>query len=142
MKEFKLENSTKIESGFKVPEAYFDTFAHNVMQKLPVADTTVISLFQKRKIALMLAAAIIAVALIIPIINAPAPLAKEIDSATLENYLSYQTNINQYDLINALDEEDINTIKTNVAIEQNNIENKTIEDILVTNGNLEHLLLE
>jgi hypothetical protein len=133
MKEFKLENSTKIESGFKVPEAYFDTFAHNVMQKLPVADTTVISLFQKRKIAL---------ALIIPIINAPAPLAKEIDSATLENYLSYQTNINQYDLINALDEEDINTIKTNVAIEQNNIENKTIEDILVTNGNLEHLLLE
>jgi hypothetical protein len=142
MKEFKLENSTKIESGFKVPEAYFDTFAQNVMQKLPVADTTVISLFQKRKIALMLAAAIIAVALIIPIINAPAPLAKEIDSATLENYLSYQTNINQYDLINALDEEDINTIKTNVAIEQNNIENKTIEDILVTNGNLEHLLLE
>jgi hypothetical protein len=36
---------------------------------------------------------------------------KEIDSATLENYLSYQTNISQYDLINALDEDDINSIK-------------------------------
>lgn len=142
MKEFKLENSAKIESGFKVPEDYFDTFAQNVMQKLPVADTKVISIFQKRKTAIMFAAALIAVALIIPIVNAPVPLAKEIDSVTLENYLSYQTNINQYDLINALDEEDINTIKTNVAIEQNNIENKTIEDILVTNGNLEHLILE
>jgi hypothetical protein len=56
--------------------------------------------------------------------------------------LSYQTNINQYDLINVLDEEDINTIKSNVVIEENTIQNKTIEDILVTNGNLEHLLLE
>jgi hypothetical protein len=32
--------------------------------------------------------------------------------------LSYH--INQYDLINVLDEEDINTIKSNVAIEEEN----------------------
>jgi hypothetical protein len=142
MKEFKLNSATKIQSGFKAPEGYFDTFAQNVMQKVPEEETKVISIFQKRKIVVMLIAAVAVIALLIPVINAPAPLAKEIDSATLENYLSYQTNINQYDLINVLDEEDINTIKSNVAIEDNTIENKTIEDILVTNGNLEHLLLE
>lgn len=142
MKEFKLENSPKIQSGFKAPDDYFETFAQNLMQKLPQEETKVISIFQKRKIIIMLAAAVIAIALIIPVINAPTPLSKEIDGATLENYLSYQTNINQYDLINALDEEDINTIKTNVAIENNTADDNAIEDILVTNGNLEHLLLE
>lgn len=142
MKEFKLDNSTKIQSGFKAPDAYFETFAQNLMQKLPQEETKVVSIFQKRNIVMMLVAAVIAIALIIPIINTPAPLSKDIDGATLENYLSYQTNINQYDLIDALDEADINSIKTNVVSEDSSLENNTIEDLLVTNGNLEQLLLE
>jgi hypothetical protein len=45
---------------------------------------------------MMVAAAVLAIALIIPIVNTPtAPLSQNIDGATLENYLSYQTNINQ-----------------------------------------------
>jgi len=142
MKEFKLDNIPKIESGFKAPEGYFENFAQQMMQKLPQEETKVISIFQKRKVLAMIAAAVIAVILIVPIFNSQPTIAKEIDSATLENYLSYQTNINQYDLINALDEEDIITIKNNVAIEENTLEHNTIEDILVTNGNLEQLLLE
>lgn len=142
MKEFKLDNSPKIESGFKAPDAYFETFAQNLMQKLPQEETKVVSIFQKRKVVLMFAAAVLAIALIIPIVNTPAPLSKEIDVTTLENYLSYQTNINQYDLINALDEDDINSIKSNIALDDNNIGSSTIEDILVTNGNIEQLLLE
>lgn len=142
MKEFKLDNSPKIQSGFKAPDAYFETFAQNLMQKLPQEETKVVSIFQKRNIVMMLVAAVIAIALIIPIINTPAPLSKDIDGATLENYLSYQTNINQYDLIDALDEADINSIKTNVVSEDSSLENNTIEDLLVTNGNLEQLLLE
>jgi hypothetical protein len=142
MKEFKLDNSPKIESGFKAPDAYFETFAQNLMQKLPQEETKVVSIFQKRKVVLMVAAAVLAIALIIPIVNTPAPLSKEIDGTTLENYLSYQTNINQYDLINALDEDDINSIKSNIALDDNNIGSSTIEDILVTNGNIEQLLLE
>lgn len=142
MKEFKLDNSTKIQSGFKAPDAYFETFAQNLMQKLPQEETKVVSIFQKRNIVMMLVAAVIAIALIIPIINTHAPLSKDIDGATLENYLSYQTNINQYDLIDALDEADINSIKTNVVSEDSSLENNTIEDLLVTNGNLEQLLLE
>ncbi|MBX9887919.1 MAG: hypothetical protein K2Y30_08310 [Flavobacteriaceae bacterium] len=142
MKEFKLDNSPKIQSGFKAPDDYFETFAQNLMQKLPQEETKVVSISQRRNIVTLLVAAVVAIALIIPIINTPAPLSKEIDGVTLENYLSYQSNINQFDLIDALDEDDINSIKTNVALDDNSLGNNTIEDILVTNGNLEQLLLE
>lgn len=142
MKEFKLDNTSKIETGFKAPDGYFDNFAQQMMEKLPQEQTKVIPLFQKRKVFALIAAAVIAFLFIVPVFNSKPTITKEIDSATLENYLSYQTNISQYDLINALDEDDINTIKKNVAIEENTIETETIEDILVGNGNLEHLLLE
>jgi hypothetical protein len=55
MKEFKLNSATKIQSGFKAPEGYFDTFAQNVIQKVP-EEETVISIFQKRKIVMLIAA--------------------------------------------------------------------------------------
>jgi hypothetical protein len=48
MKEFKLNSATKIQSGFKAPEGYFDTLAQNVIQKVP-EEETVISIFQKEK---------------------------------------------------------------------------------------------
>jgi hypothetical protein len=47
----------------------------------------------------------------------------EIDTTTLENYLSNQTNINQYDLINGLEPDEIDSINTTVRLED--------EDILV-----------
>jgi hypothetical protein len=87
--------------------------------------------------------AVLAIAFIIPIVNTPtAPLSQNIDGATLENYLSYQTNINQYDLLNALDEDDINSIKNKYCLDETNLGSSTIEDVLITNGNLEQLLLE
>jgi hypothetical protein len=55
----------------------------------------------------------------------------------LENYLSNQTNINQYDLINGLEPDEIDSINTTVALEDG-----IIEDILVGNGSLENLIIE
>jgi hypothetical protein len=49
----------------------------------------------------MLAAAILVIALMVPILYSP-NANTELDSATLENYLSYQTNLSQYDLINLI----------------------------------------
>ena len=143
MKEFKLDNRLKIETGFKAPDGYFENFAKQMMDQLPKEEPKVIPLFQKRHLIAMLTAAAFALLFIVPLFNNSSTIAKEIDSTTLENYLSYQTNISQYDLINALDEEDINTIKKNVAIEESSsLESETIEDILISNGNLEHLLIE
>lgn len=136
MKEFKLENKPKIESGFKTPEHYFENFSEKLMQNLPANEPKVISIFQRRKRSLMIAAAILIIALMIPFLyNTTAN--EELDQTTLENYLSYQTSMTQFDLINALESEDINNINTTVALED-----KTIEDMLARNPDLEQLLNE
>lgn len=137
MKTFKLENEPKIESGFSTPNHYFENFSERIMQQLPEDEPKVISFFQKRKRTLMMAAAILVIALLIPQINRSLRASKELDATTIENYLSYQSSMNQYDLINALDPEDIANMQTTVALED-----KTIEDILATNANLEHLISE
>lgn len=140
MKEFKLNTIPKIESGFKTPEdLFFEKFSANLMEQLPEKEPKTISLFQKKKAIIMMVAAIFVLALLIPSVINTASRSTEIDSVTLENYLSYQSNVNQYDLINVLDEEDINNISTSTNIA---LEDKTIEDILVSNNNLEHYIIE
>lgn len=139
MKEFKLENEPKIESGFKTPELYFENFSKNLMQQLPEKEPKVISLFQKNKKVFMMVAAVLTISLLVPVVynNSINANSNEIDAIALENYLSYQSNINQYELINGLEADEIDNIKTTVVLE-----NTTIEDILATNGNLELLMLE
>jgi hypothetical protein len=137
MKEFKLENRSKIETGFKTPDHYFENFSESILLKTSKNEPKVVPLFQKRKTIFIMVAAILVIALMIPIVNTPSKISEEIDTATLENYLSYQSNINQYDLINVLESEDIYSMTTPTALED-----ETIEDILVSNANLEHLIIE
>lgn len=138
MKEFKLNNIPKIESGFKTPaEPYFENFSANLLDQLPKKETKIISLFQKKKTIIMMVAAVFVFALAIPSLINNASYSNEIDTTTLENYLSYQSNVHQYDLINALDQEDIESISADIALED-----QTIEDILVTNNNLEQYIIE
>jgi hypothetical protein len=83
--------------------------------------------------------AVLIVALLVPAFynSKNATNSNEIDTTTLENYLSNQTNINQYDLINGLEPDEIDSINTTVALEDG-----IIEDILVGNGSLENLIIE
>ena len=137
MKTFKLDNEPKIESGFKTPENYFDAFSARVMQQLPKEQPKTISLFSRRKTWIYAAAAILVLGLTIPVVynnfynNSP-----EIDAATLENYISYNTSISDTDLMNLLDEEDIQKMDIGMNIEDNTIENELYE-----NKNLELYLL-
>lgn len=139
MKEFKLENAPKIESGFKTPELYFENFSKNLMQQLPEKEPKVISIFQKNKKVFLMVAAVLTISLLVPVVynNSINTNRNSIDAIALENYLSYQSTINQYELINGLEADEIDNIKTTVVLE-----NATIEDILATNGNLELLMLE
>lgn len=137
MKPFKLENEPKIESGFKTPDHYFEHLSARVIQQLPKEEPKVISFFQRRKTMIMMVAALLILALMIPIANTFSTKSTELDTATLENYLSYPANMNQYDLINGLEPEDINQIKNGLALED-----ETIENILLTNTNTEHLIME
>jgi hypothetical protein len=137
MKAFKLENEPKIESGFKTPDHYFDHLSAKVLEQLPENEPKVISLFQKRKTVIMMVAAILILALMIPIYTTISTNSKELDETTLENYLAYQSNLNQYDLISELETEDITKMQP-----VSSPEDKVIEDILTTNSDVEQLLFE
>jgi short subunit fatty acids transporter len=138
MKTFKLENEPKIEPGFKTPDHYFENFSIKMMEQLPASEPKVISIFQKRKLLIMLStAAVLILALLIPILSPTESNTKELDTVAIENYITYQSNVNQYDLINGLETEDIEEINSSIVLED-----ETIEDHLSTNSNLENLILE
>lgn len=137
MKAFKLENEPKILSGFKTPENYFDTISAKVLQQINEEEVKVIPIYKRKKTITLIAAAVVGIALMIPVINNYNATSKELDEATLETYLSYQSNLNQYDLIRELDTKDIEKLNKNVALEQ-----ETLEDILSSNPNIENLISE
>lgn len=137
MKTFKLENESKIETGFKIPANYFDDLSLKIMEQIPASEPKVISIFQKRKGLFMMAAAILILALMVPVFNNLSTTKKELDSAALENYITYQSNVNQYDLISILETEDITNMSSGIVLED-----QVVEDVLSTNSNLENLILE
>jgi len=137
MKAFKLENEPKIESGFKTPDHYFDHLSAKILEQLPKNEPKVISIFQKRRMVIMMVAALLILALMIPIYTSISTNSKELDETTLENYLAYQSNLNQYDLISELETEDITKMQP-----VSTPEDKVIEDILTTNSDVEQLLFE
>lgn len=138
MKAFKLENEPKITTGFKTPDHYFDDFSTKVLQQInETKEVKVIPIYKRKKVLSMLAAAVVFVGLMIPIVNNYNNTSKELDEATLETYLSYQSNLNQYDLIKELDTKDIDKLNKGVALEQ-----ETLEDILSSNPNIENLISE
>lgn len=136
MKTFKLENEPKIKSGFKTPENYFDDFSEKVLQRLDEKEVKVIPIYKRKKIISLAAAALIGFALIIPIANNYSTNSADLDEATLETYLSY-SNISQYDLIQNLNDNDIEKLGNNV-----NLEDETLEDLLASSPNIEHLISE
>lgn len=137
MKTFNLENEPKIKTGFKTPENYFDTFSTKVLQQInEEKEVKVIPLYKRKKVLSIVAAAVVFAALLIPVTN-HYNTSKDLDEDTLETYLSYQSNLNQYDLIRELDTKDIDKLGKNVALEQ-----ETLEDILATNPNIENLISE
>jgi hypothetical protein len=136
MKAFKLENEPKITTGFKTPDHYFDDFSAKVLQQIKEAEVKVIPIYKRKKVITMLAAAVVIIALMIPIVN-NYNKSGELDEATLESYFSYESNLNQYDLIRELDTKDIEAINKNVVLEQ-----ETLEDVLSSNPNIENLISE
>lgn len=136
MKTFKLENEPKIESGFKIPENYFEDFSARVMQQLPKESPKVITLFERRKTWIYSVAAVLIITLTLPIYNNYFKKTSENDNPSLENYITYHTSISDVDLVNLLDENDIQKMSVDL-----NIEDKAIEDELSENKNLEQYLL-
>lgn len=137
MKKFNLENIPKTTSGFIVPDNYFEDFSKNVLSQLSDETKRVIPLYKQKSKLIMAVAAILVIGLFIPIFNQLSKPSEELDLTTLENHLSYQTNINQYDLISELDEDDLNKMGATIQLKD-----EIIEEHLSSNSDLERLLSE
>lgn len=141
MKTFKLENEPKIDSGFITPDNYFENFSAHLLQNLSkepiIEENKVISIFRKRKKILIAIAAVLVLALMIPIVYQKNTINKEVDSATLENYLAQETNLDQDELIVEIEPE-----KSNIITPAKELQTETLEEILVANPNIENLVIE
>ncbi len=136
MKPINLDNEPKIETGFKVPENYFENFSERLLTKLPEKEVKVISIFEKQKNWLFAVAAILVLAISIPVLLNYSNKYNQIGSLTLENYITNNSNINDNDLAELLTQNDIENIKIDLKIEE-----KTLENELLENENLEEFLI-
>ena len=141
MKPFKLDNTPKIESGFKTPDNYFENFQASLIEKLAnepiVEETKVISIFKKRRTVLLAIAAVFTIALMIPIAYQSYSKSKDLDSATIENYLTEEDHINQDEIINEIEPE-----SNIIIVDTKEIETQALEDMLASNPNIENLVIE
>ncbi|AXG74446.1 hypothetical protein DVK85_09450 [Flavobacterium arcticum] len=138
MKNFKLDNEPKIKSGFKAPDDYFSNLTDTVLQKLPQQETKVVPLYRKKPIWLSAAAVFIMFIGISVFLNLNTTT--QPDVATIENYLVYESNINEYDLYQQFDATDIQELEQSMVT--NNLSNEAIEDYISTQSNYDIYLTE
>lgn len=135
MNSFNLENQPRLKPGFKTPDGYFDGLEDQILARLPERGTKVVPLFQKYRTAVYAVAAVLVLALLIPLFNRLSHPA-EIDDATIENYLAYQSGISQFDLLTVLEPQDIEKLKIDMPVTD-----EAIEDFLLT-SDIEHSINE
>ncbi len=133
MNDFKLDNHPKIKSGFTVPDNYFENFK---LKMNPKPEPKVIPIFARKKVWIPAVAAVLILALMLPIYNYRASL-QQPDANSIENYLTYNSGISQYELVALLEQEDIDKIDIDFQLED-----KAIEDILTINNNFENYIID
>ncbi|WP_026976399.1 hypothetical protein [Flavobacterium tegetincola] len=137
MNKFSLDKHPKIESGFKAPENYFDNFPDLIMEKIAEEKPKKGKLFSLTTF-MYAAAAVIVIALSIPFLTSNSiTTIEQIDTASLENYISYQSYGSQYEVMNLIDSEDLDDMQVDL-----DFEDQSIENILTSNPSFENYIAE
>lgn len=113
MKQFDLHNDPKIETGFKIPENYFERFEDQLMQQLPEQEVRVVSLWQKRTRWISAVAAVFVLGFGLWLYNNNRNT--ELETGT-ELYLAYQNDITTEDIAAQLTDDDIATIEKELGL--------------------------
>lgn len=137
MKPFKLDNEPQITSGFTTPEGYFDTFAYQVLSKLPKEEPKVISIFSRKKTWYYAAAAVAVMLLSIPVYNNFYGNSEEVDAVALEDYIDNHATISDEEIASLLEQEDLEKMKLEL-----NLQDEAVEDILINNSDLEQYITD
>jgi hypothetical protein len=135
MKDFKLDTNDKISSGFRIPENYFDAFSEKMLLQFSKEEPKVISFYARNKTWMLSVAAVLVIALSIPIVNQLQNKQTEMTTSEVETYITQHTSVSDEDLVNLLDQEDIDKLKIDASIED-----EALEDILLNNSELENYI--
>lgn len=131
-----LHKQPKIKSGFKVPESYFEELDSRISVQLAIEEPKVIQLNPNRKYWFSAIAAVVVLAVSIPLYQNWKVNSTTLDDESIEQYLSYHPTIYTEDIISHLDESDLISLQKQQALETETIEkylleNKTIEQYLI-----------
>jgi hypothetical protein len=129
MKNFNLENEPKIETGFTIPENYFNDFSEKVMQQLPSEKPKVISLYQSNKNWFLTAAAILIVSFTMPTYYLVQNNKNEVNASELESYILNHSTVSQDDIVDLLDENDLKEMNVDYNLEDISSEAIDLENI-------------
>ena len=129
MKNFNLENEPKIETGFTIPENYFNDFSEKVMQQLPSEKPKLISLYQSNKNWFLSAAAILIVSFTIPTYYLVQNNKNEVNASELESYILDHSTVSQDDIVDLLDENDLKEMNVDYNLEDISSEAIDLENI-------------
>ncbi|MEC4048646.1 hypothetical protein OX284_004330 [Flavobacterium sp. SUN046] len=119
MNDFKLDKHSKISTGFKIPEGYFETLSESLSPYLLDEKPKTLSLWARNKQWIYGAAAVLVLSISLPIMHTIKPTSKEVENNEIENYLTYHSTLTEDDLVDLLNEEDIAKIKLNTSIDIN-----------------------
>lgn len=125
MNEFKLNEEQKIKSGFITPHNYFEDFTERIMQQLPKPDVKVVPLYRRKPVWFSAAAGFVLMASLGIFYTSTQQTINDQslpDDDAVENYLMYQVNVNSYDLMQNLDQQDLDELEQNIAISDDAIE--------------------
>ena len=140
MEPFDSEHNDKIESGFKIPANYFEQFEAKMMAQITIEkEIKVIPIFNNKQVWISSFAALILVAIAIPVYFNMAT-ETNLDATTIENYLVKQHTITNNEMIKYLTDDDIKELETTLGVTIANTDG--IEAYLSETENLDYLLNE
>ena len=117
MKDFNLNNE-KIETGFKVPEGYFEQFESKMLNQLVVEnEPKVISLWQNKRVWMTSIAAVLLVSIALPIyFSMNNTTTSVVEDETIETYLAMQPVMTNYEIATELTNEDFASLEESLAL--------------------------
>ena len=125
MKNFKIDENSKKETGFAIPENYFENLESKIFNRIETQEVKVISIFQQSKYWITAIAAIFVIGLFFSISSKN----KNEESVANEEFLISQTDLTTEDLAEYLTENDLKTLEENLTVYDQKIIDLTKENL-------------
>ncbi|MFM2229917.1 MAG: hypothetical protein RL607_1175 [Bacteroidota bacterium] len=136
MKPFKLEEQSKIQSGFITPEDYFEKNANALMAQLQTTPKT-ISLWDRYKRPIWSAAAVLVIGLSIGMYwKIQTNIEVEAHWVAIESYVAEHADLTDEAYLDYVNEIALDTLL------QNTTDTKVIEEVLLENGELDQYITQ